>query len=345
MDMRLLIFLLISLVGGVAIMDQVEPKEKKLHHIVLFVVLWLIMGVRFDVGRDYPVYKIMYEDPNDVNNYSIEPMWLFMNDGLRALGFKFQAYFLLTSGFTMLGFYKGFTKLSTNLVLATFVFLLTGIYFETANTVRQCCAMAALMWGYSCGKDGNKWGKIGLYVLSVCMHMSAAFGILLIWLCRREFPRWFLWTVFIFTFALGSKLMNIFIDNFLPFLIIDGKYNYAPDQFGDGVSSGVLKTFYAMICVMLLVLYPKAVKRQPQIRPYINLVIAGMCVYSVFYTFQPLRRLYMYGFMFIIILLPQIVKVFSRKSEYLVLGTILTVFFMFLIKSSGNSYQIDLTIF
>lgn len=69
-----------------------------LYHIVIFIIMWMIIGLRHNVGLDYPSYEGMYNDPNHYGNFATEPIWHILNDTLRWFDFKSRMFFLVSSG-------------------------------------------------------------------------------------------------------------------------------------------------------------------------------------------------------------------------------------------------------
>lgn len=91
-----LIFFIICVILGVWSIESTQFKRMNLN-IIVFWVLVIIAGLRYNVGVDYPVYEDIYNDPYSVYTYSIEPVWLIINKILYTLGLNSRAFFFLTS--------------------------------------------------------------------------------------------------------------------------------------------------------------------------------------------------------------------------------------------------------
>lgn len=91
-----LIFFIISVILGVWSIESILVRKINLN-IIVFWVLVIIAGLRYNVGVDYPVYEDIYNDPYSVYTYSIEPVWLIINKVLYTLGLNSRAFFFLTS--------------------------------------------------------------------------------------------------------------------------------------------------------------------------------------------------------------------------------------------------------
>lgn len=324
--------------------DKVYTNDKTVKQ-SLFVLLWLIIGLRYEVGIDYHVYEEMYNDPNDVNNLAIEPFWHYFNKTLRWIGFKSRMYFLITSGFTMFCFYKAINYLSPDFFLSAIILFVIGFYFETANTVRQCCAMGAIFWGYTYLQKNELWKMIILFILAISLHLSAIFGVFLILFSTVHINKWLLVSLLLMCFLLGENLMNLFVIKFMPVLADVGQYNYAVNKIDDGISSGILKYIYTFCGSILILLYNNINQLNKYAYRFINLTIYGICIYCVFYTFQPARRLYMYAFIFSTIVFPYFFRCFQFKSRIIPTSFVIIVFLLFLIKANLSvPYSFDFNI-
>ena len=99
----LTLFLLISILLSWCGTKQQVPFAKQ----VFIFLLILILGLRHDVGRDYPTYELIYNVPDSVQANATEPIWHLINYILRYLGFQARGFFFFTSVIVMVCFYKG----------------------------------------------------------------------------------------------------------------------------------------------------------------------------------------------------------------------------------------------
>ena len=132
-----LIFFIISVILGVWSIESILVRKINLN-IIVFWVLVIIAGLRYNVGVDYPVYEDIYNDPYSVYTYSIEPVWLIINKVLYTLGLNSRAFFFLTSLMIMGGFYVGIRRMSPNFYISILLFVLCGFYFYSMNRSAIC---------------------------------------------------------------------------------------------------------------------------------------------------------------------------------------------------------------
>ena len=210
----------------------------------IILIMILIMGLRYNVGRDYPTYETIYNEPFSYPAMAVEPIWNFINDILRYIGFKSQIFFFLTSLVTLIGYYRGIKKMSPCFYTSLFLFFVSGVYFESSNIVRQYVAMSLLFCGFSDFLN-KKWLHYLAWVLvAAIFHASVILIVPLILLSTYHYSKWVIGGIWIISFIMGNVVLNYLIVHFFPFLYDVGSYQYKVDDFDSGISSGMLRLFY-----------------------------------------------------------------------------------------------------
>ena len=306
-----------------------------------------IMGLRYEVGIDYPVYMDIYNNPYSIHALFIEPIWNMIIKVMRSLGFQSRAFFFLTSLLTFLGFYYGIKKMSPHFYMSLFLLLICGFYFESANLIRQYVAISLLFAGFHFFLDGNIWKYMIWIAIAACFHTSVLFIAPLILLNRLKYPTFILLIILGISHIFGDKILSILINNIMPFLQDINSYQYAIDDFDSGANSGLLRIFYYIIVCSIIILYTKFRKKSPlHIYIFINMTVSGLIIYNICYSFMPARRLYLYFFPYIIILIPYYINWFKYSSRFIVMGIISSGFLLFLFKIYINTtYSFDIKFF
>lgn len=291
----------------------------------------LILGLRYDVGIDYPVYEEIYNNPASVHALFVEPIWHIFNDILRSMGLNSRAFFFITSFIITFFYYKGIEKMSDNFYLSLILYILCSIYFESANLVRQFTAMSIIFASFHLFLEKKYLKFILAYIIACCCHLSAIIFFPILIICNFKYSIKLLYFILIFTFLFGNKIMNFIINNVIPLVVSNlNKYDYEVDDFDSGVNSGLLKFVYLVLGIIIIYLY----SRKKDYHIFTNLVIVGLCIYNVFYIFMPARRLYLYCFPFFIILYPKLITNFTFSSRIIVTIIIFLLFGLFLVKSN-----------
>lgn len=322
--------------------SKISP-YRKFFPILLMLTFALVMGLRFNVGVDYPTYADMYSDVTHPARASVEPIWIFIYDSLNFLGFKSRMFFFLTSLLIVGGYYEGFKKMSPDIYLSFIVFIACGLYGLTGNIVRQCCAQAILFAGTPLLLN-RKWIPFILVVaIASAFHFSAIVGAFIMMLCLIHFPLWILVCCLIVTFIFGNILMNIFAGYMPLFSAAVNKYNYDLTTHDPGVSSGMLRYVYNLVGIFIFLINGKLHTLNKNVYVFVNLTIVGICWYNVFFMFMEINRLSNYWYPYLMILIPYAVRLFKVGSKGIAIGTLITVLLLFVFKSDFKvPYSFDL---
>ena len=109
--------------------------------VALGVLLILFLGLRFEVGRDYPIYKDAFENVFSSHSQHMSRIWKTYNEVLRFLHLDFSVWTLGVAALFIPLTLWGYKKQSYRFAIAALTFILVWkLYFESFNTVRQCMA-------------------------------------------------------------------------------------------------------------------------------------------------------------------------------------------------------------
>lgn len=313
----------------------------------LLISMIVIMGLRYDVGRDYHNYEIIYNEPYSYYALSVEPVWQLFNHLLRSIGFQARIFFFVTAIIITLLYYKGIQKMTNHFYMAMILFVIFGFYYESANIVRQFVAMSILFYGYRDFLDGKIAKFILLGLIAAVFHTSALIVLPIILFSAIRIPAFLLMLSTIISFAFGSQLLNIIVNFVLPSMGDLLPYHYSVEDFDSGVNSGILRIAYLILSLSIIwLISSRNAQKDSRISALLNMVVFGIILYNTFYLFLPARRLYLYFFPFIVVLLPNCTKYFTKTSSYILLCIIAIVFGLFLVKANiGIPYNFDFQFF
>ena len=322
-------------------LSQYSPYRKYLPFI-LVATLILVMGLRYNVGVDYGAYVDIYDNKNSVNRYALEPTWIWICNGMSYIGFKSRAFFFLTSMLIMTGYYMGMKKLSPEIYMSLIIFIGCGFYYESSNIIRQFCAQAVL-FAATVPLLRGEWKKFAVCaVCAMMLHVSAIVGVILMLISRHNYSIWLMCGVFAVSVVSGGTVSRLIETN----VLVLTASSYTSESFSAGVSSGLLKYVYNLIGIIFLALYPRLRRVNPRAVFFLNIVVIGICLYNIFYTFMVMRRMAMYCLPYMTILLPMTGKLFKRGSKVLYISTVVLVLMTFMFKQLANTqYKFDLNFF
>lgn len=173
-----IIFLLIVLLcfGNYYLGDRPKPKTFERFGVLFIIVL---MGIRFDIGFDYPdYYYLIYPSIDEAAMERIEPGSQFLMRITSIFNYPplmFMVYSLLTYSIT---FYS-LKKYTSNYFLAVITYL-TFLFFISLGGIRQGLAISIIIYGIHFLND-KKYIKYSLSVIvATLFHTSAIVSFLFI---------------------------------------------------------------------------------------------------------------------------------------------------------------------
>lgn len=147
---------------------------RKINLAFLFLVLFIPAALRYNIGTDYALYEIFYEEIKTGDLVNKEFGFIFLMKCFIWLGLDFQFFIAFVSGLTYYFVIKVFQSLpreSGPLYIALFVLY---HYFHSYCIIRQILAVSIANYALvrACVHN-NKKGIYYLFLFSVLMHYSA----------------------------------------------------------------------------------------------------------------------------------------------------------------------------
>lgn len=140
-----------------------------------FLLVFVPAAIRYDVGTDYVNYLAIYQDSWRLESYKKEPGFYFINWFYQSINAHFQWMFATFAFiFTAVAFKVYPRKQAWVLHLA----LITLLYFQSFNIVRQAVAMVFCLWALKELIDKQNIRFIALCLLASLFHQSAVIFLL-----------------------------------------------------------------------------------------------------------------------------------------------------------------------
>lgn len=170
----------------------VKSFQNRLYLIEIFLVLFLMSALRFDIGNDYWQYTQTAHEVY-VGGYVVTEVgfnWLVKLLYLLSGGEYYELVFAVFAFATLFFFLKAFAKQSVCFSQSFFLFMTLGLYFQTFNTVRYYLALSIALFSikYVLEKDFLKfvfW--IGFAAL---FHKSVLLVIPVYWIASFDWKKW-----------------------------------------------------------------------------------------------------------------------------------------------------------
>lgn len=170
---------------------------------MLFVILWLLAGLRYDVGVDYMTYRDIYESSGDIREM-LEIGFVGIIKLFNLLELPFSVFTTCYSFLTILLVFHFIRKYSPYLYLSVFIYYAIGnYYFSSFNSMRQSLATAIFMNCLPLVSNKKFWKYLlVLLTTSFCVHFSSLILIPLYFVLNRKLSLFFKLSVIIFAINL-----------------------------------------------------------------------------------------------------------------------------------------------
>ncbi|NMA73042.1 MAG: EpsG family protein, partial [Bacteroidales bacterium] len=158
---------------------------------IVFLTLWLIAGLRYNVGRDFANYLrefnfLLY---GRVSWIDFEPGYRLLSSAIALFTTNAQYLFLVTSFITLWFVFKAIDKHSESFYLSLFLFVAMYFYFNSFNEVRHYMAVSISFYGtrYLAKRDFTKYAIT--IVIASLFHYSALIMLFAYFFVTRNYRR------------------------------------------------------------------------------------------------------------------------------------------------------------
>ncbi|MBE5876157.1 MAG: EpsG family protein [Lachnospiraceae bacterium] len=289
----------------------------RLYLIGIFIILFMVSALRFDVGNDYEQYtKTAHEA--FVGGYVVtEPGFNRLVRFVYTIlgGEYYEVIFGIFAFVTIALFLKALYEQSEDFFMSFSLFMLLGIYFQTFNTVRYYFALALVLYGmrYVTGvntrRDFVKY--ILLMIIGAFFHKSVLITIPVFWLAGLAWKKWHIIVGILLSIAcylLKDVLLQIA-------LILYPSYRNTSFLEGSSISYMSVARCMAVLGLYVWYIYHDKSAEDEELRFYAQLNLLAMVV-SVFFTFLPVvTRIAYYFSVSQLLMIPMIVSRISKERD------------------------------
>ena len=304
--------------------------------ILLLVLLGTVVGLRNGVGTDYSNYIDIYilseNKPYDVIWDERESLYGFLNRICADLFDSYIPVFLISALLSVGLFLRGIYKESSHYLLSLFLFITGMYYFDLFNGMRQMIATAILFAAYPLLRR-RKWLLLILITLAACeFHASAAIVLLVFLLVPRVRPRSPLLWLVIGGFVLIYLFYNSFVENLINVLNQTGSVysNYEEWLMLQDQGANFFRFALAAVPTVFGFLFWRQLRTQREdIHILLNLSIVNALFMLIATRHWIFARFSMFFGIYNILLWPEILKCFDKKSRPIVLAGVMAVYFVY----------------
>ena len=155
----------------------------------IFLPIFLISALRYDIGTDYSAYQIIFDNPQLMATR--EKGFMFLNSVIKEMGLPFQFVIICFTVTTLVLIFTVIIENSDNIILSIFLFYMyTPFFLDSMNAIRQWFAIAVFLYSTRFIKKR----KILLYLLFIFFaaffaHKSVLVTIPLYFIVNKKFKR------------------------------------------------------------------------------------------------------------------------------------------------------------
>lgn len=314
--------------------------------VVLILLLCFIMGFRYNVGNDYHNYVDIYENLDWYMDV-FEPGYIFLCQFSQILNLTYQFPFFICSLLTVLPIAFLVNKTIPKMFCTSMtVYVLSYVYFEAMNTVRQAVAMSAflLVFYFYIIKEQKLKALLAL-IFGALFHISIliiAFLAFIISKFRDKFNIKLCLILLLGSFVIGHCLQSFF-DAISGLTMLLGLNSNYMDVFEErGVASGTFQIYLNISALYLLIFNKKQFSPKNRRNQIIALFyVAGIVIYNVFISFYIGLRFYWYFYLFLILVIPNLLKKRKIKIRPLFFIALVLIITIYTFVSLQSKYYID----
>lgn len=336
------VFIVITLLclTGLFFQEKIEEKFPKVDVLILissitFGLLWVIAGFREGVGTDYyPYMDYFYKtDVYTLFNNPFEWGFYYLNKILNIATGNPRFIFLVVSFIILFVINEALLKFSPNYYLSILLFINLYFYFNSLNIMRQFIAVAIIFYSikYIYERDLKKF-TISIIIASL-FHLTSLFFWFMYFIVQRKYK------LFIYIFGIMFSFLFVFlfpyIVNFL--VVFMPRYqSYLTNMFTESSSNSVILIISTTLVFAYVLFRNKEWERKNII--LFNLVYIGL-ILNIAASFNFLfYRISIYFYIFVILLIPQLVEMVDKRYQNWVSAAIVSVTLVYCIYLlySGN---------
>jgi hypothetical protein len=317
-------------------------KKYPIIDIIPFLILFLVLGLQNNVGTDYNSYIQIYKNIQSINStYWLEIGNIYFITILKYIFNYPNIIFIGYSFFNVMFFYKFLKNNSKFIGLSLFIFITgTYLYPMSFSGLRQILAIMILSYSTTFLKENNKIKFITFGFLAFLFHKSAIIVMPVYYLSKFNFKKRLL--LFTLLFSLFSHLVNfnnLVINSLRNFLIniihLVGSFNYVKYIKNPTIREtqiGFLVGFY-IIFLFIIILYKERLIKDIITNISFNLFYLYIISFLWLSNFPNYTRITWYFQIFVVVLIPNIIDVFSQKERNIFMLLIMIFYFIIFIKN------------
>lgn len=275
--------------------------------------LVLLSSLRFDVGWDYMAYHetiVLGRITNIVLNR--EYLTIFLINLARKFQMP-QIYFAINSILSIYLIMSTIRRYSKDYWVSLFLFVTFPLFFlNSLSVIRNFTAISIMFYGFKYIEDKKFVKYLLTVIIASLFHKSAIIAISFYFLRNIKLRRSTYFLVLMLA-PLLSNILNQIVINYFP------KYSgYTRLTNSQAGTKAII--FLIFIGIISIIFKERMISKSSVFRMYYNIFFTGLCIYLAFYRQGTMgHRLSLYGTIYSLIILPDILNLFKYKIDRAIL--------------------------
>lgn len=187
------VFYILIIAASTVLMSQAKKRNSVVLLVIAIILISLILGLRYHVGRDFNAYNNAYNLIASKSNiteakkyYAVETSYFVICFISKALFNSSLGVFLFYAIFTTIFYMCGLWYFKDEIHIEwAMLYYLTMLFWGCMNTMRQHLAIAIVFWGFRFCVERKPLKYFAVVIVSTLFHQSAIVSIL-IYFCTGE---------------------------------------------------------------------------------------------------------------------------------------------------------------
>ncbi|QEZ70104.1 EpsG family protein [Paraclostridium bifermentans] len=332
---------LVYICGCISRINMISGRYKivsKILNFIMFLSMWIVAGIRYNVGTDYTLYSNYFKNINSITleNSVMEIGYMWLNKVTNFFCDSNQIIFIVTSFITIYLVFKTILKYSKRYELSLYLFITMYFYYSSFNITRQYIAIAITFYAIKYIINSNFKKYIISVIVASLFHNSALIMIPFYFILKMNINKKLvlnLTILSIISFASIGKIINIV------FTILPRYQKYVGSSFLSQESSWMHLIVIIALIVIVLPIKNRLIIEDKKNNIYINAIIFAAIFQLLGLKTVLFSRMVMYLYIYAIILVPNILSILNLKLRPIIYLGIIVIYYAncAVLLKTGNS--------
>lgn len=217
--------------------------------------------------------------------------------------------------------------------LSLFIYISMGYYAYSFNIIRQCVALAIVIYSIRYIYSRNLMKFVLCVCLAILFHKTAVLILPLYWISKIKINNTYIFislTGVIFVFLFGRRIVSILVSTLFP------KYLHYINADTGGEKLLILFVLF----IIFGAYFKEQYLREKENQLHFHMIIIGAVLQSFSLTFPLLGRAFIYYHISMIIFLPNMVASFNKKTNRVIISSAICLvtymFYLLLLRGNDN---------